>query len=252
MLEGRLQHVRCTIGNTTLDLINCYQHPNNPAKNRPEPLKSRSQFWNAWEDLLSKLPFRNLLLTAGDFNCTMDKQRATAGRELPFPDQDHFQAIIKRFSLASVRVHDPSPSYLGPAGHSNIDYIFARRPQLDQLSRQARCIQTFPLNSHREYPDHLPIACSIPLQWKAWYCQSKSAQPRLSRPATQRMRQEWEAHSSDWNAFETKVHQELHLACNYLQTPSQVTSCVIQTCDAYFRTPTVKREACPQRGLSLL
>ena len=240
-LEGRLQHVRCHMGCIAIDLVNCYQHPNIPAKSRPDPISARDKFWQAWENLLAKLPFRNLLLVAGDFNCTMDKPKASRLKHVQYPDQEVFKTVINRFSLASVRVHDPYHSYQGPAG--NIDYVFARRPQLDQLARQACCIRSFPVNSHRDYPDHAPIACTIPLNWKAWQCHNKKQTSHLTRHTIQNMRQEWDAASPTWFAFEEHMDQELRLAAAHCDTPDCLTGTVVRVCAEHFRVTREPPEA---------
>ena len=242
VLAGRIQHVRCHLAQITLDLVNCYQHPNIPARNRPDPIEARSQFWQAWEDLLMKLPFRNLLLVSGDFNCTMDAQKPRRGTDAQFPDQASFKAVIDRFALSSVRVHDSYPSYIGPAGHSNIDYIFARRPQLDRLSRQARCIRSFPINMHRAYPDHNPISCTVPLNWKAWRSQPALKCARLSWNTTQNMRQVWKDHTSQWTTFEAELDSSLRQATIMRTHPSSITDLVIRTCNDHFRKSTEPRE----------
>ena len=239
ILEGRLQHTRCHLDSVTIDLVNCYQHPNNPARNRPDPLRARDSFWHAWEDLLAKLPFRNLLLTAGDYNCSL---AASTSQTTSFPDQAAFKAIVDRFSLASVRVHDPGPTYIGPAGRSTIDYLFARRPQLDQLSRQARCIRTFPLNTHRGYPDHAPVVTTVPLNWKAWYCRTRTATSHLSRATMQTMRQEWNSGSSHWQSFESQLDQQLRQESMQHVAPQQLTNQVVQACSNHFRTSPVQPE----------
>ena len=235
ILEGRIQHVRCDLGPISIDLVNCYQHPYNVAKSRPEPLKSRSTFWTAWEDLLQKLPYRNLLITAGDFNCTLDKPKPGPATDVLFPDRDAFQAIIRRFSLASTKIHDKHPTFIGPGGQSNIDYIFARRPQLDQLSRQAKCIRSFPLNSHRDFPDHIPTAGTIPLNWKAWYSQPKACPNRLSRATVQRMSQERDLQSPLWNDFELQIDSTLRQACAMHEPPQVVSNHILTVCNHHFR-----------------
>ena len=238
-LAGRLQHVRCHMGCIAIDIVNCYQHPNIPTKNRPDPTSARDEFWQAWEHLLARLPFRNLLLVAGDFNCSMDKPKAHRFKQVQYPDQETFKTVINRFSLASVRAHDSYHSYQGPAGKSNIDYVFARRPQLDQLARQACCLRSFPVNSHRDYPDHSPIACTIPLNWKAWQCQQKQHTTHLNRHTIHHMRQEWDAASPTWLAFEEHMDQELRQAAGHCDTPDCLTNTVVRVCAEHFR---VKRE----------
>ena len=229
VLEGRLRHTRCHLDTITIDLVNCYQHPNNPARNRPDPIRARDTFWHAWEDLLAKLPFRNLLITAGDYNCSLDASTCSTTQTASFPDQAAFKAVVDRFSLASVRVHDPGPTYIGPAGNSNIDYLFARRPQLDQMSRQACCIRTFPLNTHRGYPDHAPIVTTIPLNW-----QTRTVKPHLSRATMQCMRQEWDT-SSPTQTFESQIDQQLRQASMQHVQPLQLTNHVVQACSTHFR-----------------
>lgn len=83
----------------SIDLVNCYQHPNIQARNRPDPIRARDTFWQAWEGLLAKLPFRNLLLTAGDYNCTLDVSKSRRAKDAQFPDQAVFKAVLTRFSL---------------------------------------------------------------------------------------------------------------------------------------------------------
>ena len=203
-------------------------------KARPDPTHARDTFWQAWENLLARLPFRNLLLVACDFNCSLDKQKSSRFKTAQYPDQDAFKAVISRFSLASVRVHDSHPSYIGPAGHSNIDYIFARRPQLDQLARQARRIRSFPIQAHREYQDHAPIACSVPMNWKAWYSQMKKPAHRLSRSTMQHMRQEWTTVTPNWNAFEDHIDHRLRQATENAEHPDSITAFVVHACCNHF------------------
>ena len=176
----------------------------------------------------------NLLVVAGDFNCTLG---STTRRHVPdaqFPDCDSFKAVVDRFSLASVRVHDSYPSYIGPAGKSNIDYIFARRPQLDQMSRQAQCLRCFPLNQHREYPDHNPIVTTIPLSWKAWYSKPPMIRSHLSQATVKRMRQDWETSSPQWQTFEPQIGSQLRQAAQNLVPPHLVTNKVVQACNEHF------------------
>ena len=173
----------------------------------------------------------------------MDVQKPRRGLEAQFPDQASFKAVIDRFALSSVRVHDLYPSYIGPAGKSNIDYIFARRPQLDRLSRQARCIRSFPINMHRAYPDHNPISCTIPLNWKAWYSQPAMKCTRLSWNTTQNMRQVWKDHSTQWTTFEAELDSSLRQAVAGRTHPSSITDLVLRTCNDHFRKSPEPRDA---------
>ena len=167
LIPGRMLHVHCKLGEIGLDLLNCYQHPMNKMPLRPDPLASRASFWTMLDRVLIRIPYRNLVLLGGDYNCVLpggsDRSHAN------YPDSLEFQELMRKHSMASVRTHDAKPSYQGPMGKANIDYIFMRREQLDGEARRGFCDASFPLASWRQAPDHLPIVMSFPKNWRCWY-----------------------------------------------------------------------------------
>ena len=196
VVPGRLLHVKCQIGAISCDIFNCYQHPLHVTTNRPDPLASRAAIWNAIDAALCRVPFRNILVLGGDFNCDPKPCQATYSA---YPDVLEFQELIKKYSLASVRTHDSQPSFIGPNGHANIDFILMRQCQLDGEARRGHCVTDFPLASWRQMPDHLPIVTSFPTGWKCWYQPSEKFS--FSRRMQEKVAEAQKLNTPTWQTY---------------------------------------------------
>ena len=192
---GRLQHLRCHLGSNSVDVVNCYQYTTNVTKDRMDPIKFRKLFWNDLDQIICRAPFRNVLVIAGDFNSTLHSTSTSS----PTPE---FADLAQRRSLCSLRSNDRTPSFVGPAGSSHIDYILMRRPQADHEAKQALRLTGFPLIQGRTYPDHYPIACSFSLGWKAWYFQHQQGKGVLSKQTIQHVWKAYQDQTNDWHTFE--------------------------------------------------
>ena len=162
---GRLQLVKCRTKWGTIDLLNSYQFTTQSTQGRPAPFKARRKLWDALELQIKSAPYRNVLMISGDFNTSLDRSHASS-----FQDAGILRNLIRDFGLTSLRVHDASPTFIGPRGTSRIDFVFMRRAQADKQAHGSFCLTTFPLIQARAFPDHLPILSSIPVDWKVWYC----------------------------------------------------------------------------------
>ena len=197
VIPGRLQHVKCKFDNISCDFLNVYQHPMNTITNRTNPLASRHELWQKLDEMIQRLPFRNVALIGGDFNCTTNADRANSS-EL-YPDALEFTELLRKHNLSTVRSHDNTPSYQGPTGHANIDYVFMRRSQMDGEAHQGKCLPMFPLASWRSIPDHLPTAVSFPVGWKCWY-QPKRA-PKFSCKLRDQVIQARDQNHPNWDHY---------------------------------------------------
>ena len=195
---GRLQHIRCHLGSGNVDVVNCYQYTTNVTKERENPSKFRTLFWQELDQLICRAPFRNVLIVAGDFNSTLH----TSSSCTPTPE---FTDLVQRWSLCSLRSNDRTPSFVGPTATSHIDYILMRRPQADHAAKQAFRLSHFPLIQGRTYPDHYPLVCSFPLGWKAWYFQHQHGKGVISKQTVQHVWQAFQEQTDAWHAFEKKA-----------------------------------------------
>lgn len=65
---GRLVHLRIFGMHRPLDIVAIYQHVYNGSR---ECLQKRRVLWQSLDNLLGRLPRRNYLLVAGDFNTSV-------------------------------------------------------------------------------------------------------------------------------------------------------------------------------------
>ena len=66
ILDGRILHVRIHQHTRPIDILACYQFVDDGPKKH---WNHRQQFWQQLDNVLHKLPNRNMLILAGDFNC---------------------------------------------------------------------------------------------------------------------------------------------------------------------------------------
>ena len=231
-IPGRLLHVKCNLGTLSCDIINGYQHPLHKTQLRPDPLAARAHFWNRLDDTLGIIPFRNILVLGGDFNCDLEPRFA---RNSAYPDVAELQEISKKYSLATVRTHDSQPSFVGPNGTAYIDHVPMRKCQMDGETRQGRCIKNFPLASWRVHPDHLPIVTSFPLGWKCWY--QPSAKPSFPKRMHEKILDSRQQGAATWTSYVSQATQ--HIA-QLSPDPTAVCSllhCSESFCKKHFTLP---------------
>lgn len=201
-IPGRLLHVRCHLKHNHIDLLNIYQVPVGVTLTRWNPMKSRLEIWNTLQQLLHQIPVRNTLIIGGDFNTSL-----AGGPKATPSDADLLRNLIKDFALADLRTRNNVPTYVGPRGSSTIDFIFMRKAQCDKIARQANCLTTFPLCQAREYPDHRPLLCSVPADWKVWIHNQTISNCSASFKQTKALVQAARDNAHGWQTFIHKASE---------------------------------------------
>ena len=201
---GRLQLIKCKTPWGTIDLINFYQFTTQSTQGRPAPFEARRKLWDALEQQIRSAPYRNVLVLGGDFNTSLERSSASS-----FQDVGTFRNLISDFGLTSLRVHDASPTFIGPRGSSRIDFVFMRRAQADRQAHGSFCLTSFPLLQARAFPDHVPILSSIPVDWKVWYNPKQKPCVTLTKQDLQLIDHHYRANSQSWQDFQTKIHDSL-------------------------------------------
>lgn len=119
-IPGRLLHIRVHGTHNNIDIINVYQHTCKPAH-----MEHRSDLWSQLYTLLSPLSSKNVLVLAGDFNCSADQASDAVGYSTfccdgqrrqgsKHPDSTVLMQLFRQFSIQALNTWD---SAAGPTIH---------------------------------------------------------------------------------------------------------------------------------------
>ena len=77
---------------------------------------------------------------------------------------------------------------------------------MDSHCRLGKALHDFPVASWRLQRDHLPVLCSLPLNWRCWYHRPKQvhALPKASQRA---LHEAWQAQHSGWTQVQNDLTQ---------------------------------------------
>ena len=130
LVDGRILHLRVKLPEHGLNLLNVYQHPWRAADTYDNNVKNREKIWQCLHSTLEKVPFRNQLLIAGDFNSSLIKDNHA--------DDTSFRQLLKHHHLGSILQSNPAQlTFFSPQGNSQIDYVFSRGvSQLDARAKE--------------------------------------------------------------------------------------------------------------------
>ena len=171
-LPGRVIQLRIHGPSRCIDVLNIYQYTCVPSH-----MDQRSQIWNMLFSILSGFSSRNILLMAGDFNCSADQRSSAVGfpdfrragcRSLGprHPDANHWKQLLVQFDLMALNTWNSHDTATYEFGHqcSRIDYICTRRKHADPLARDVKQLHDFslvPLTG----AFHIPLMTSIRREW---------------------------------------------------------------------------------------
>ena len=168
---GRLIHVQIRFQHRCLDAIVCYQHPFSHAR-----ISDRRNWWDSLDKLLRDLPRRNVLLVAGDFNCSLPQAKSHAGPSFfrwegqdlhgtCHSDQNSFMSILRSHGLNAINTWNSKlgPTFVHSKGCSRIDYFLVRHHVADGIARDVKYLRSAPFLMGTE--GHTPMICSVPKQW---------------------------------------------------------------------------------------
>ena len=174
VIPGHLLHIRIQLPGRPLDLVCCYQHT---CLRIQDNMRMREQWWNSLDCLLRNLPRRNLLLMAGDFNCSLPFLQTFTGtasfkwrsKSVPgpmHPDMGRFAEIVRFHGLAVLNTWDSTlgPSYINQDSGSRIDFAMTRLSCTDGESKRVAYLWTAPY-LHCGSWGHVPILFSLRRHW---------------------------------------------------------------------------------------
>ena len=170
IIAGHLLHVRLHFDKRAIDVIAAYQHTYH---SDAATMNLRLNFWNSLDELLHKLPNRNLMTIAGDFNCSLPCQSPWTGTDLfrwkgervhatPHVDQSTFMDLLRRHGLTSLTcwTERTGPSFIHGDNASKIDHILIRLANCDGRSKDTQHLHDaafLPCNQVH----HIPVVCTL-------------------------------------------------------------------------------------------
>ena len=188
VVPGRLQHLRINCSHAPgvqIDLVNAYQHswalssgrsgPNQADRGNDKLLYLRATFLATLQGLIRRLPVRNRLLIAGDFNAECVTSGSLVGKGLPasrlgrplHSDQSTMQHLLEAEQLTALNTWGKSGnralSFLhARTGGTLIDFALCRLSEADGVAKQAHMplLPFVPPTGMRHKPVCGSIACS--------------------------------------------------------------------------------------------
>ena len=170
VIPGRLLHIRIHFEARAVDILAAYQHV---CHRTAQSKQNRHSFWTQLDTTLHKLPGRNLLLCAGDFNCNIPECKPWTGpnsfrwkgkRVHCHPHEDHecFLTLMRRHGLRTLNTWNErtGPTFLHGSTATRIDYVLTRLSTCDGLANHAMYLADadfVPLN----LTHHIPVQCSV-------------------------------------------------------------------------------------------
>ena len=240
VIPGRILHVRLSGCRYSIDVISCYQHVINSRVTQAVNSSRREHFWTSLGRYLAALPFRNMLVVAGDFNCAARREDGVAGFAAPSPnsyyfDQDDFIGLAVANSLCLLNTWSRPRSqdmntFANGSLSSQIDYVMTRKSAADSLARQARPVPGLDFAPWRLGSKHLPVQASIRMR-PGWLATSTRRVPQISYD-----KQALENTLRSASSAATNFYQDVQHTVQQLEHPtaSGLNSMLLRLCEKHF------------------
>lgn len=217
VIDGRILHARVHYDNRALDLLAIYQFVDYKTA---QSSQSRERVWTALQDKLHRLPSRNNLLCAGDFNCSLKHHPPwVGGSEFRWAgtwsmgsshaDQDRFQQILSMHGLTAINTWNNSgPTYKHGTHASRIDHILFRTVACDGRSKIPEYLEAADFVPHGQ-SYHIPILCSLPTKHMSYQTYEDKTACTFAQRNQCRIACLQDSHA--WNLLRRHVIDALHL-----------------------------------------
>ena len=241
VLPGRILWVRLHFSQRSVDLVNIYQHVW-----QTDRIDQGEDFLQQLGDLLHKIPRRNMIYMAGDFNTSMSLVSDVIGsvynpaNALQKTHQTHtdwrkLHDLLQIHGMVALNTYDASlgGTYIYQEGTSRIDYVFCRKYHVETIAKQVHYLTDFPLlPTNGTY--HLPILTNLK---KQWHHQTERRSQTWTHANRQLLNKRWKLKTDEWQrhadrlltCFDTlRQHpchtaQEMHESINAAIPPTSST-----------------------------
>lgn len=203
---GRLLHVQIQLTTRSIDIIGCYQHTFASNSQRSQ---DRHRWWMLLDALLQGLASRNVLVVAGDFNCSLPQAMSHGGpcmyhwrnvvtRGTTHPDEGHFMTLVRQHGLTGLNTWNPKlgPTFKQSDHSSRIDFIFTRKPAADGIAKDTQYAWDAPFCTDLHF-GHAPIIAQLRKTWYAPSTVENGITPQQRRTG----HMAFSAQTDTWRAF---------------------------------------------------
>ncbi|CAE7590378.1 Pol [Symbiodinium sp. CCMP2456] len=177
-IPGRLMLLRCVMQKQQVDIINLYQHAYSmrSSEQQAKLMSKRLHLWKELDKLLGEIPWRSMLVTAGDFNAVLRPTPGVAGYGIHqggqqpdvVADRSQLLQILASKGLCSLNTWGRAAyTYKHPQGESQIDYICVRRAAADGVAKSCAPEPSF-LAGWRS-AGHCMLRAQVRLPWRPWH-----------------------------------------------------------------------------------
>ena len=196
ILLGRLLHVRIPLpgkDSRHLHLIGIYQKAYDQKATTSD---QRHQVWQALDRCLSRVPARDSLALAGDFNTPLKPQWRHVGPHTcalpchPPEDMEAFSSLLTSHDLVALNTWHRPPDRQPPSTfrfqdlESQIDFILTRHADANDQARRAHALRRFHVGASRHAGAvHFPLQAHLILRCPHWIKHPPRAQASIDREA---------------------------------------------------------------------
>ena len=194
VLQGRLLHVRVPLPGRDarhLHILGIYQKTYDPKCS--SMLEQRLQVWQALERCLNRIPVRDSLMVAGDFNTPLQPAPPfVGGVTSPLPchppeDMEDLAQLMRTYGLVALntwRRHPPqakATTFRFGNTESQIDFLLVRRREATMQAKQAHPIRHFHVGASRQSGAiHFPLITVLQLRCPHWVMRPAKSPPQIS------------------------------------------------------------------------
>ena len=194
ILQGRLLHVRAPLpgkDHRHIHILGVYQKTYDPKC--ASMLEQRSQVWQALDRHLARIPVRDSLIAAGDYNTPLKPDPPLVGGvTCPMPchppeDLEDFSQLLRTYNLVALntwRRHRPqakASTFRFGDTESQIDFLLVKRSEATAQARRAHPLHGFHVGASRHGGAiHFPLVAMLLLRCPHWLRRPPQQQPRVS------------------------------------------------------------------------
>ena len=221
LISGRLVHIRLHYRQRACDLICCYNYADDRTTSR---MMLRQQFWTAIDQCIGALPTRNMLLIAGDMNCSLEADDMLVGtRYFTWQGKHHrgplhrdmhlFHKFLRKHRLTVLNSWNASdgPTFSHNMTASRIDFFIMRTADADGAAKSVKylhCADILPLSG----PTHVPLMCNIK-KFQFSYKQAASFSG-FTYYQRQQCRMDWRTTAPTWESMMNDTARVLQDLCS--------------------------------------
>ena len=218
IIPGRLVHIRLMGLTRNVDIVACYQASTDTPSRLGDSKDVRAEVFQSLDALISTLPQRNVLLVAGDFNCSLQNVPGCCGTQtyrwngeicpnVAYADSGTFAQILAQHHLIALNTWNgrDGPTFVHQHFQRRIDFILCRKSSVDNRALNVKQLWNFPMLPLTGY--HVPLACQLSRTW----CQAAASAPARRFSMRQRLQcRQWHCSQSfPWQRFQRQLQQDL-------------------------------------------